>query len=86
MPLVGDRQEQSGGRVDQSWLIEERGRVGSCLSLKQPGLGEAQGLHFTYLEPGQTAWALGALGAFNYHSVGGLISATRLGTVVSRLS
>lgn len=37
MRLVGDRQQQSGGQVDQSWLSEERGRVGSCPSLSSCG-------------------------------------------------
>lgn len=75
MPMAGNRQQQSGGHVDQSWLSEERVQVESCPSLSSQGWERHRNIMLPTWSPAKLPGALGALGAFNYHSVGGLISA-----------
>lgn len=56
--------------MDQSWVSEWRGQNGSCPSLASEG-GERHGnTVLPTWSPAKQLGALGALGAFNYQSVG----------------
>lgn len=56
--------------MDQSWVSERRGQNGSCPSLASEG-GERHGnTVLPTWSPAKQLGALGALGAFNYQSVG----------------
>lgn len=65
----------TGEHGDQSWLREERGQVGSCPSLSSQGWEKGTGTsQLPTWRRAKLPGALGELGAFNYCSVGGLIS------------
>lgn len=57
-----------------SWLSEEKGQVGSCPSLRSWGWERPRNIKLPTWSPAKLPRALGVLRAFNYRSVGGLIS------------
>lgn len=57
-----------------SWLSGEKGQVESCPSLRSWGLERHRNIKLPTGSSAKLPGALGALRAFNYRSVGGLIS------------